>query len=66
VPSPLYSDATCERIRLARELVEALDVNLAGVAVVIHLKDQLLATRRQFHETLEAIHEALSRNRHLL
>lgn len=39
-----------ESARIARTLVHELEVNWAGVEVVLHMRSQLVATRRQMDE----------------
>ena len=39
-----------ETARVARTLVHELEVNWAGVEVVLHMRSQLVATRRQVGE----------------
>lgn len=55
---PIYSFQTCERIRVASELVHELDVNLAGAAIIVRMREQLEAMQKQFYETLDLIREA--------
>lgn len=40
-PEPLYDRAALERVRLIRTLAEELEVNLAGIDVILNLLDQL-------------------------
>ncbi len=37
-----YSDADVERVRFIKRLIDDLGVNLAGVEVILHLRQQLL------------------------
>jgi MerR family transcriptional regulator/heat shock protein HspR len=37
-----YSDADIERIRVIKRMVDDLGVNLAGVEVILHMRQQLL------------------------
>jgi MerR family transcriptional regulator/heat shock protein HspR len=37
-----YSDADIERIRFIKRMVDDLGVNLAGVEVILHMRQQLL------------------------
>ncbi len=48
-----------ERVRLARVLMQDLEVNLAGVEVVLHLREELLSLQRQFGEILEELVQEL-------
>ena len=45
----LYSESDVEHIRRIRRLIDDLGVNLAGVAAILHLREQVLALRRQLH-----------------
>ena len=42
-----FTDDDIDQIRFIKRLVDDLGVNLAGVEVIIHLRDQLLATQRE-------------------
>lgn len=50
-----------ERVRLARVLVYELEVNLPGVEVVVHMREEMLAMREQFAEILERLVAELRR-----
>lgn len=52
---PVLSAEDVERVRLARLLMEELEVNLPGVEVVLHMREALLALQRQFGEILEQL-----------
>jgi MerR family transcriptional regulator/heat shock protein HspR len=60
---PVMSAADVERVRLAQLLTSELEVNLAGVEVVVHMREEMLAMRRQFSEILETM--VLELRRHL-
>jgi len=38
---PLYNREALRRIRLIRTLAEELEVNLAGIGIILHLLEQL-------------------------
>jgi MerR family transcriptional regulator, heat shock protein HspR len=42
-----FSDADVEQIRFIKRLVDELGVNLAGVEVIIHMRQQLLEAQRE-------------------
>jgi MerR family transcriptional regulator, heat shock protein HspR len=42
-----FSDADVERIRFIKRLVDDLGVNLAGVEVIMHMRQQLLEIQRE-------------------
>jgi len=43
----LYSDADIERLRRIKRLTDDLGVNLAGVAAILHLRQQVVALQRE-------------------
>ena len=51
----LMSTEDVERVRLALVLTSELDVNLAGVEVIMHMRESMLAMHRQFAEVLDAL-----------
>lgn len=51
----LLSESDADRLRVGSLLLHDLDVNLAGVEVILNLRDELLATQRQFDEILRAL-----------
>ena len=52
---PVISADDLERARLVALLLRDLDVNLPGVEVIVHMRDEMIAMRRQFDEILEAL-----------
>jgi hypothetical protein len=50
-----YSEAMLERIRVASELVRELDVNLAGAAVILHMREEMNDLRRRVAELLSEL-----------
>jgi MerR family transcriptional regulator/heat shock protein HspR len=46
----LYSLDQVDRARVARLLMEALGWNLEGIEVVLHMREQMIAMRRQVWE----------------
>jgi MerR family transcriptional regulator, heat shock protein HspR len=42
-----FSDADVERIRFIKRLVDDLGVNLAGVEVILHMRQQLMEAQGQ-------------------
>jgi MerR family transcriptional regulator/heat shock protein HspR len=48
-----YSPHDIERILQIRRLVEELGVNLAGVEVILNMRDQMERMRREHGETIE-------------
>lgn len=50
-----------ERLRLIALLMREMDVNMAGVEVILHLREDMLAMRRQFDEIMRAMVEEMRR-----
>ena len=46
----LYSEQMLERVRVAYELVEELDVNIAGTAIIVRLREEMVGLRHEFAE----------------
>jgi chaperone modulatory protein CbpM len=51
-PEPMFSDVDLARVQLIRDLREDFGVNDEGVAVILHLLDQMHGLRRSMHELL--------------
>jgi hypothetical protein len=49
---PLDEDA-CERARVVRTLVRELEVNWAGVEIIVRMREELIVTRRRIAELLD-------------
>jgi len=56
-----YSAAQAERVRIAWTLVQELDVNWAGVEIILRMREDLLATRRQMIELVAELRRNASR-----
>jgi hypothetical protein len=50
-----FSDDEAEEARIARMLMLDLEVNMAGVEVVLHMRRQILALRRQMGDLLDLL-----------
>jgi MerR family transcriptional regulator/heat shock protein HspR len=50
-----YSDADIQQVRFIKRLIDDLGVNLAGVEVILHMRQQLLDAQREL-EALRAAH----------
>ena len=48
-----------ERLRVIHNLVEELDVNLAGVEVILSMRDNMILMQQQFQQILEALAKEL-------
>jgi hypothetical protein len=52
-PTPeCYSERMLERARVARNLVEELDVNLAGAAIIVRMREEMAALRHDLERIL--------------
>lgn len=51
----LYSEEDLERIELILRLTNELRVNLAGVEVILNMREQMERMRREMAETFEAV-----------
>ena len=58
---PVLSADDVERVRLALVLTTELEVNLAGVEVIVHMRESMLAMQRQFADVLDAVVDELRR-----
>jgi hypothetical protein len=61
LPPPLertYSEEEVEQARVARVLMRELEVNFAGVEVILHMRREMLTLR---HQILDLLHELHSR-----
>lgn len=52
-PEKLFSQTELEKVRIAKILVEEMGVNLAGVEIILRMRQNMLAMRRQFDAILE-------------
>lgn len=57
----VISSADLERARVSALLTEELEVNLAGAEVILRMRDDMIAMRRQFDEILVDLVDALKR-----
>jgi len=53
MPTKLFSAGDLENLRLAKILVEDMGLNLAGVEVVLRMRQSMIDMRRQFDAILE-------------
>ncbi len=52
-PKRLFRSSDLERLRLAKALVEDMGVNVAGVEVILRMRQNMIEMRRQFDAILE-------------
>jgi len=57
----LYDDETCERLEYILTLTRDLGVNLAGVEVVLRMKDQIDALQQEVSRVLMAMDREIAR-----
>ncbi len=48
-----------ERIRIIRTLMRDLEVNLAGVEVILEMRENMIRMQQQFHQILETLVDEL-------
>jgi len=58
---PVVSAEDVEKARITRLLMDEFEVNLAGAEVIVHMRSEMIAMRRQFGEILEALVEEIRR-----
>lgn len=60
--SKLFPPSELEKVRLAKILVEDMGVNLAGVDIILRMRQNMVEMRRQFDGILEALAEDLRKS----
>ena len=56
-----YTDEEAELARVARVLLRDLDVNLAGIEVILRMRQEVVALRHQMADVIRALQEASAR-----
>ena len=51
----VFSEMDLERLRLAKLLMDEMGVNLAGVEIILHMRQTMLDMRTQFDTILEDV-----------
>ncbi len=59
----LYSLDQVDRVRVARLLIEDMDVNIEGAEVVLNMREQMIAMQRQFKHLVRRLNEQNSTGR---
>ena len=54
-PAKLFPPAELEKLRLAKMLIEDMDVNLPGVDIILRMRQSMFEMRRQFDAILKDI-----------
>ena len=57
-----FSYGEREKVRLAKILMDEMDVNLAGVEVVLQMRKSMIAMRKQFDAILEDLAREMEKN----
>jgi MerR family transcriptional regulator/heat shock protein HspR len=58
---PVISAREAEKLRVITVLMRDMDVNLAGVEVILHMREDLCSVQSQFDEILQALVEEMRR-----
>lgn len=53
-----YTEQEAEEVRVARVLVRELDVNLNGVEVILHMRQQILGLRQQMEALVARVRQS--------
>ena len=62
LPDRSFSASEMEKVRLAKILMEEMDVNLAGVEVILQMRNSMIAMRKQFDAILEDMVREMEKN----
>jgi len=54
-PSKLFSAVELEKLRIAKLLVEDMEVNLSGVEIILRMRQDMIDMRNQFDAILEEL-----------
>ena len=60
-PIKLFPASEVEKLRLVKILVDEMDVNLAGVEVILQMRQNMIAMRNQFDAILEDLARQLEK-----
>lgn len=52
-PTKYFSAVDMDKLRLAKILMDDMDVNLPGVEIILRMRESMLHMRRQFDDILE-------------
>ena len=62
LPDRSFSAGEMEKVRLAKILMEEMDVNLAGVEVILQMRQNMIDMRKQFDAILEDMVREMEKN----
>lgn len=57
----VVSAADAERLRVISVLMREMDVNLPGVEVILHMREELMSLRRQFDQVVQTLVQELKK-----
>jgi MerR family transcriptional regulator/heat shock protein HspR len=57
----LYSDEDVEKLEMILRLTRELGVNLAGVEVILSMREKMEQMQREMQDTIERLHDELAR-----
>ena len=52
-PTKRFSGTEIEKLRIAKMLLEEMDVNLHGVEIILRMRESMIHMRRQFDDILD-------------
>ena len=59
----LYTDEDLERLEVILDLTRQLGVNLAGVEIILNMREKMLAMERQIREFVDTLNDAMADRR---
>ena len=61
-PAKLFTHGEMEKLRVAKILMEDMGVNLAGVEIILRMRENMIEMRRQFDDILEDLVQQIQEN----
>lgn len=58
----LYTDEDLERLEVVLELTRELGVNLAGVEIILNMREKMAAMQKQIEQFVQSLNVELARN----
>lgn len=55
VDDRVFSPHDMEKLRIAKTLIKEMDVNMAGVEIILRMRQDMIAMRRQFDDILDEV-----------